>query len=252
MLEELSQLDLGASALHPHLLHPRTGAPLRAVGHRRDGTPIWPILGAADDDDDSDDSDDDDDKGNGKKDDDDDSDDDSDDDDDKKLGPKGERALAAEKEKRRKARAAQQKAEKDLADARAEIERLKGGKDDNDADDRKDATATEAKEAEARANTKIVRAEIKALAADTFIDVSDAVRELDASKYEVDEDGELVDVDDLKDDLAEVLKNKPHLAKKSRRFQGDGDGGNRGNGKKPDPGPGRDRMRSAYAASSKK
>lgn len=30
---------------HPRLLHPLTGRPLRAVGVRRDGRPIWPVLG---------------------------------------------------------------------------------------------------------------------------------------------------------------------------------------------------------------
>lgn len=36
---------------HPTLLHPHTGQPLKAVGRRRDGSPIWPIIGASEDDD---------------------------------------------------------------------------------------------------------------------------------------------------------------------------------------------------------
>ena len=32
---------------HPHLLHPRTGDPLRAIGRTRSGRLIWPQLGAA-------------------------------------------------------------------------------------------------------------------------------------------------------------------------------------------------------------
>jgi len=36
---------------HPHLVHPRTGLPLAALGFRKDGRPIWPVLGASPDDD---------------------------------------------------------------------------------------------------------------------------------------------------------------------------------------------------------
>ena len=35
--------------LHPHI-HPHTGQPLVPVGYRRNGAPIWPILGASEDD----------------------------------------------------------------------------------------------------------------------------------------------------------------------------------------------------------
>jgi hypothetical protein len=40
--------------IHPHLLHPRTGEPLRAVGYTRRG-PIWPVLGGNGEDDGGDD-----------------------------------------------------------------------------------------------------------------------------------------------------------------------------------------------------
>lgn len=36
--------------LHPTLVHPHTGEPLQAIGLRRNGTPIWPIMGASEDD----------------------------------------------------------------------------------------------------------------------------------------------------------------------------------------------------------
>jgi hypothetical protein len=36
---------------HPTMIHPHTGRPLEALGRRRDGRPIWPILGASEDDD---------------------------------------------------------------------------------------------------------------------------------------------------------------------------------------------------------
>jgi len=36
--------------VHPWMIHPRTGAPLEALGYRADGRPIWPIMGASEDD----------------------------------------------------------------------------------------------------------------------------------------------------------------------------------------------------------
>jgi hypothetical protein len=40
----------GDLPLHPTLIHPKTGVPIRALGFRRDGQAIWPVLGAAPDD----------------------------------------------------------------------------------------------------------------------------------------------------------------------------------------------------------
>ncbi|WP_422744327.1 hypothetical protein ACN27B_08655 [Micromonospora sp. WMMD754] len=40
----------GDLPLHPTLTHPKTGAPIRALGVRRNGQAIWPVLGAAPDD----------------------------------------------------------------------------------------------------------------------------------------------------------------------------------------------------------
>lgn len=37
--------------VHPWMIHPHTGKPLEAVGVRRNGRPIWPIMGASEDDD---------------------------------------------------------------------------------------------------------------------------------------------------------------------------------------------------------
>lgn len=39
----------GDLPVHPTLLHPLTGAPLRALGVRRNGQAIWPVIGASDD-----------------------------------------------------------------------------------------------------------------------------------------------------------------------------------------------------------
>ena len=41
--------------LHPWMVHPHTGKPLEALGFKRNGDPIWPIMGASEDDDSGDD-----------------------------------------------------------------------------------------------------------------------------------------------------------------------------------------------------
>lgn len=100
---------------HPHLTHPRTGDPLRALYRTRSGRLVWPQMGAAPDDpadpadppadppkDDAPPA------GDPPK------------DDDKPLGPGGEKALAAERAKvkeQEKELAKYRKAEKDKADA---------------------------------------------------------------------------------------------------------------------------------------
>lgn len=81
--------------------------------------------------------------------------------------------------------------------------------------------------ADDRANLKAIKVEVKSAAGDLFADPGDAHLYLDLDKYEVDEDGDLLDPDELLDDLAEVLEQKPHLAKRERK------------GPKPIPGQGR-------------
>lgn len=41
----MDSLELNALPAHPSLLHPLTGQPLRAIGHRPDGSLLWPIMG---------------------------------------------------------------------------------------------------------------------------------------------------------------------------------------------------------------
>ncbi|MFM9815207.1 hypothetical protein ACKI16_42875 [Streptomyces scabiei] len=215
----------------PLPVHPLTG--LTAVGWRkaRPGEdeelyPIWPILGGApDEDDDQDDADD----GGGDDDQDDDADDsggdddqddgagDQDDQDDAdpdgadQLGDKGKRALASMKGKWRKER-----------DQRKELER-RLAKDDKGGGD--DAVAKATAAATAKANTRILKAEIRAAAAKKLADPRDALRFLDLEQFEVDDEGE-VDAEEIADAIETLIKNKPYLAAQSRqRFQGTGDGG---------------------------
>ncbi|MEV4858932.1 hypothetical protein [Streptomyces ossamyceticus] len=215
--------------------HPLTG--ITAVGWRKarpgeDDTelyPIWPILGGAPDEDDDQDDDagdgdegdddgqDDDagDDGDGDQDDDggdDDGQDDADPDGADQLGDKGKRALASMKGKWRKER-----------DQRKELERqLAAKKNSGDGDD---AVAKATAAATAKANTRIIKAEIRAAAAKKLADPRDALRFLDLEQFEVDEEGE-VDADEIAEAINDLIKSKPYLAAQGRqRFQGTGDGG---------------------------
>lgn len=134
---------------------------------------------------------------------------------DKPLGPAGEKALAAEKEKRKKAAA-------ELREAKAELERLRNG------DDKAAAAAAEAEKAAiTKANARILRSEVKAAAAGKLADPTDALRLLDLDQFEVGDDGE-VDEAEIADAIAGLLKSKPYLAANGRpRFQGDVDQGAR-------------------------
>ena len=120
---------------------------------------------------------------------------------------------------------------------------------DTDKDDKVDADQIrrEAEQAATdRANARLVRAEVRALAAETFTNPTDALHNLNLDDYEVNEDGELEDVDAVKAALADVLKKNPHYAKKGRAPKPDPSQG-AGGGSKPDPGPGMPRLRQAYA-----
>jgi hypothetical protein len=70
--------------------------------------------------------------------------------------------------------------------------------------------ATEAETKIKAMTARVVRAEVKALAGQTFADPDDAAAFLDLASY-VDEDGE-VDAAAITKDLAALLKRKPHLA----------------------------------------
>ncbi|MDX2566079.1 hypothetical protein PV413_19620 [Streptomyces scabiei] len=213
----------------PLPVHPPTG--LTAVGWRKarpgedEGElyPIWPVLGGADDEDeDQDDNDDQDDEGtddggdDSQDDDQDDdkggSDDDADPDGADQLGDKGKRALASMKGKWRSEREKRKALEQQLAE--------KDGADEAEQARRK----TEA-DAVARANARILKAEIRAAAKGRLNDPKDALTFLDLGQFEVGEDGE-IDSEEIEDAIDDLLKNKPYLAAATaKRFQGSGDGG---------------------------
>lgn len=217
----------------PLPVHPLTGLSAEGWRKARPGEdedelyPIWPVLGGApdEDDDDQDDADDDggddgqdDDAGDGGDDQDDEGDggkdgqDDADPDGADQLGDKGKRALASMKGKWRSEREKRKALEQQLA--------AKDG-----ADEAEQARRKVEADAVARANTRILKAEIRAAAKGRLNDPKDALTFLDLGQFEVGEDGE-IDSEEIEDAIEELLKNKPYLAAATaKRFQGSGDGG---------------------------
>lgn len=145
-------------------------------------------------------------------------------DEDKPLGPAGEKAYYAEKERRKAAERSAKEQERALQELRTELERLKSGEEESETD-RKIREAEAA--ALSRANERIVRAEVRAAAAGKLADPADALRFLDLSAFEVDADGG-VDAETLNEAVTDLIAKKPYLAAQgTKRFQGSADGGAR-------------------------
>lgn len=182
--------------------------------------------GSADDEDDGDDTDDQQDHDQDQSQDDDQQDDEGDD--DKPLGPKGEKAYQAEKQKRRDAQK-QLREWKALGLSPADIKKLiadKSGDDDPDPDQIRD-------EAKAEARAEVMRDrimdKIEAKAARLFADPDDAAALLMRGR-EIDEflDDGKIDVEEIETALNELIETKPYLAAQGGpRFKGDADGGTR-------------------------
>jgi hypothetical protein len=170
--------------------------------------------------------------------------------DDPPLGPKGEKALQAEKDRRREADRTRRQAVRERDEAIAELDRLrkaaeqKASASDDDADKGPDLDAIR-KEAEAKAKAEVkaevlkdrVSDKIEVLAAKRFQDAGDAVTHLMRSGEIADFlDGDKIDAEAIKEALDELLDKKPYLAvaaQSAKRFQGSGDGGARKGPQKP-------------------
>jgi hypothetical protein len=135
------------------------------------------------------------------------------------LGDKGKKALDSMKTKLRAERERRRTAE-------SERDRLKAKPAGEDGAEGAEQIRAEAdRAATARANTRIVRSEVRAAAAGKLADPKDALTFLDLDQFEVDEDGQ-VDEDEIADAIDDLVKNKPYLAAATaKRFQGTGDGG---------------------------
>jgi hypothetical protein len=198
--------------VHPWMVHPHTGEPLRAVGLKANGDPIWPIMGASEDDDpDDEDEDDPDDEGE----------DDPDDEEDPYKDLDADQLRTKLKERDRSKR-------KDIARIKRMRERAKAGTKPK-ADDDPDRKFTRAELDEIKAETEesvrtaahavtIRYASERALARAGFVFAEDddkaaaqlkrALKLMDTEDVEVDEDGE---VHGLADAVAGLKEEFPNL-----------------------------------------
>jgi hypothetical protein len=224
--------------MHTIRKHPHTGEFLHPVGYRRNGAPIWPILGASPDDEGGKKKDDDEGAGDGSDGDGDEGDGDEGDDDegegDGDLGDKGKQALDRMKGKLNTTRADLREFKKlglspaklrELIDASKGDEGGQGG-DKVDVDKiREEARA----EARAEGLKDRITDKIEVRAAKGFADAEDAVAILLRS-HDIEDflDGDTIDVEAIQEALDELLEKKPHLAAQGgKRFTGKADGGKR-------------------------
>ncbi len=145
--------------------------------------------------------------------------------DDKPLGPAGEKALAAEKDKRRAESAKRRELEAELAALKASASA------DTEKADLDAIKAQAVREANAAAAQRILRSEIKAAAAGKLADPADAYKFLDLADFEVNENGD-VDTSEIADAITGLLTSKPYL-KAAQSGPGSADGGVR-KGSRPD------------------
>jgi hypothetical protein len=202
----------------------------QVIGHTRSGVPVWSLAGGAGDDDggagDDDDGQDDDDGGAGDDDDGQDDgqdDDEGQDDDDRKLGPKGEKALAALKAERRELK-------RQLREARRNTSSSSDGDGDDQDDDEDPEKVRDRIRAELAAEHAQDRAldKLEARAAKLFEDPEDARALLTRSADDFLDDKGNPDVEAIDEALEDLLERKPHLAAQrgdDKKWKGSGDGG---------------------------
>ncbi|MCW2904918.1 MAG: hypothetical protein JWO67_7183 [Streptosporangiaceae bacterium] len=152
------------------------------------------------------------------------------------LGDKGKRAIERMKTEKLNAVRELKQVRRDLA---AKAKKLAEFEDADKSE--KDRLADKAARAEERMGVlqqRVVKAEVRALAAEEFADPTDAAAFLDLSKYAGD-DGE-IDGDAIASDLADLLEAKPHLRKPAPAAEANGDTKKPASKPKPkaDPGQG--------------
>lgn len=228
-------LRLTKPGLSATLRHPKTGAILKPIGFLKNGTAVWPVLGAASDDPDDPAY------GEGQSDshvveDDDDEEDDQEDEDDKpkpkppvKKKDSDDEDEDADKLTRPERQAARYRIKAREAAARADelAARLKKIEDsDKPADEilKRDLEEmrTRSEQTENRLHTALKENAFLRANTISWADPSDAMALLDFSEIDVDEDG-TVDPAQLKRALRDLAKRKPHLVKKSPASDQDDD-----------------------------
>lgn len=140
---------------------------------------------------------------------------------DDSLGDPGKKALAAEREARKKA-------ERDVKDLRARFEQMEEAQNKTAAERAElDKQRQMERDALAKANERIVSAEIRAAAKGELADPGDALTFIDRSDFDVGDDGS-VDADAIKSAVADLLNQKPYLAaRRDARVEGSADAGAR-------------------------
>lgn len=136
------------------------------------------------------------------------------------LGDPGKKALDAMKAKWR---SAEDRAKAAEAAAAAALAKAEGKEQEFAAAEQRRQVEQEAL---AKANTRILKAEIRAQATAKLADPTDALLYLDLSSFEVGDDGD-VDAQAISAAIDDLIKSKPYLAAQGRRFQGGADGGAR-------------------------
>lgn len=145
----------------------------------------------------------------------------------KALGDPGKKALDSMKTKWREAEQRAKTAEAKLAEQEA---KAAGREAEHKAEQESARVKSEARTA---ADERIKKSEVRLAAAGKLADPKDAIRYLDLSEIEVDEDGE-IDTAAVAAKIDALLKQKPYLAAQGGgRFQGGGDGGPRKETGKP-------------------
>ena len=138
----------------------------------------------------------------------------------KALGDAGKKALDAMKAERNAAKAEAKAAADELA-------RLKAAAEGKQAEFEAQQKAREVEAAAlAKANERILKAEVRAAATAKLADPQDALRFLDLSAFEVGADGE-IDSAAVASAIDDLIKSKPYLAAQGKRFEGTADGGAR-------------------------
>jgi hypothetical protein len=229
--------------IKPGMRHPHTGALIKPLYVREDGSAVWPVIGASpddssndqddekytggseDDDSEDDDSEDDDeeDKKSSKKrsskkgkDDDEDDDDEDEDDDDPKLARASRQAARYRTELR-----AQQKTNAELLARLKAIEDKDKKPEEIQSREAEEAKTRAAKAEERARKVQLENAFLRANSVD-WVDKSDAFRLVDLDDVDVDEDG-TVDERQLARALRALAKRKPHLVKKPKTTESDDD-----------------------------
>ena len=147
----------------------------------------------------------------------------------KPLGPKGESALAAEKQRRKDEAERRRAAEEQVRALQSQLADKQAPEQTPDVDA---IRAAAQQEAAAQFSERILRAELMAAAGGKLTDPADAPRFIDLSSFEADADGNFNSAD-ISEAIGDLLQSKPYLSAQGGKKHGSADGGAR-NGGRPD------------------